>query len=185
MKKVLILALAIVMSASLAFAQYGGQVSLYSDQAYSNCNLTEALFVSNTVYVVHDMAASGNTAQFKVVNNWPGPIAGAISWGTNLTLGDVYTGITVTYVGCKALPYLLGTMGFIPIAATPPCTATLQVVADPAVASGSVEVVDCSSNVLLATGGLLTINGNPTDCPCVQEIATEQSNWSRIKNLYR
>lgn len=183
MKKVLILALAIVMSASLAFAQ-GGHIGLYSDSpGYSDCNLNEALFVSNTVYVVHTLAASGNTAQFKVVNNWPGPIAGAISWGTNLTLGDVYTGITVTYVGCKALPYLLGTMGFIPVAATPPCTATLEVVADPAVASGSVEVVDCNNNVLLATGGLLTINGNQNDCPCI--IGTEQSNWSKIKNLYK
>lgn len=174
MKKVLILALAIVMSASLAFAQQGN-IGLYSDApGYTDCNLNETLYASNVIYVVHDLAVTGNTAQFKIVNNWPGPLAGAISWGSNLTLGDAYTGITVTYVGCKALPYLLGTLSFIPLSATPPCTADLQVVADPNVVSGSVETVDCDFTVYLSTGGKLTINGNNIDCPC--DVGTEETN---------
>jgi hypothetical protein len=184
MKKVLLLALAIVMSASFAFAQPGGHIGLYSDSpGYSDCNLNEAVYVTNNVYVVHTLAATGNTAQFMIQNNWPGPLAGAINWGSNLTLGNPYTGIAVTYVGCKVLPYLLGTMGFIPLAISPPCTATMQVVADPAVSSGSVEVVDCSSVVQLASGGLLTINGNSLDCPCI--VGTEETNWSKIKALYQ
>jgi len=180
-----IVLLIVAVAAGAASAQFGGHIGLYSDSpGYSDCNLHETLYVTNIVYVVHTLAASGNTAQFKVVNNWPGPIQGAISWGTNLTLGDVYTGITVTYVGCKALPYLLGTLGFIPISATPPCGGSLEVVADPAVASGSVEVVDCNSNVLLATGGQMYVNTDYISCYCGAD-PTEQSNWSRIKALYR
>lgn len=182
MKKVLILALAIVMSASMAFAQQG-HIGLYSDNpGWSNCNLNEALYASNYVYVVHNTAVTGNTAQFKIVNSWVGPLAGPVSWGTNLTLGDPYVGITVTYVGCKNLPYLLGSLAFIPLAPTPACTAYLEVVADPLVVSGSVETVGCDFTVYLSTGGKLTVNGNET-CPCF--VGTEETNWSKIKALYQ
>jgi len=178
--------LVLTLVAGPALAQYGGHIGLYSDPTYFDCSLHEMLYVSNTVYVVHEFAPSGNTAQFRIINHWPGPAPGIIDWGTNLTLGDVYTGIAVTYVGCKALPYLLGTLSFIPTAATPPCTATLRVGADLAVASGFVEVVDCNMNVLLATGGELIINGNTAECPCILDpVGTAQSNWSRVKALYR
>jgi hypothetical protein len=182
MKKILLLTLAIVMSASLAFAQ-GGNVGLYSDSpGYSDCNLNETLGAINAVYVVHDMAPTGNTAQFKIVNTW-GALQSTITWN-GLSLGDPFTGIVVSYVGCKPLPYLVGTMNFIPLSPTPPCTATLQVVADPSVVSGSVETVDCNIVVHVATGGTLTINGNSTDCPCMI-VGTETSNWSKVKALYQ
>jgi hypothetical protein len=180
MKKVLILALAIVMSASVVSANH---IGLYSDPGYSDCNLAPVLYATNTIYVVHTLAATGNTAQFMITHNWTA-LAGAISWGSNLTLGDPYTGITVTYVGCKNLPYLLGTLGFIPLAADPQCAVSFQVVADPAVASGSVEVVDCFATIQLATGGTLTVNGDENLCPC-EIVGTEETNWSKIKALYQ
>ncbi len=37
----------------------------------------------------------------------------------------------------------------------------------PDLPSGQIEVLDCSSNVLSATGGKLIVNGNRDDCPCV------------------
>ena len=114
MKKVLILAVAIVMCASLAFAQTGGHIGLYSDEpGYSDCFLQEALFVNNYIYVVHVLAPEANTSQWMVTHNWTA-ISGAVTYYSNLNLGDVYTGVTVTYVGCKPLPHALATLAFIP-----------------------------------------------------------------------
>jgi hypothetical protein len=184
MKKVLILAVAIVMCASLAMAQTGGHIGLYSDTpGYSDCNLNEALYANNTVYVVHTTAAEGNTSQFMVTKTWAA-LAGAVSYFSNLTLGDIFTGITITYVGCKPLPHALASITSIPLAATPACTVAFTVVPDPVLVSGQIEVIDCSNNVLTATGGFLTVNGNGLDCPCVI-VSTEESSWSQIKALYQ
>lgn len=183
MKKVLILAVAIVMCASLASAQSGGHIGLYSDNpGFSDCFLQEALFVNNYIYAVHTLLPEANTSQFMVTHNWTA-IAGAVTYFSNLNLGDIYTGVTITYVGCKPLPHALATMAWIPIAATPPCTVLFEVVPDPALASGQIEAVDCSANVLFATGGKLYVNGNDVDCPC--EVGTEESSWSKIKALYQ
>lgn len=183
MKKVLILALAVVLSASAAFAAPGGRIGLYSDLGYSDCNLVQALYVTQNVYIVHTLAASGNSAQFKLVHNYTtGVIAGAIDFHGNLTLGSLATGIAITYGGCKALPYKLCTMPFTPIAIGGACLATFEIVPDPAVVAGVVQVVDCSAVKQVADGGKLTVNGNQT-CPCI--IATEPTSWSRIKSLYQ
>jgi hypothetical protein len=183
MKKVLILAVAIVMCASIASAQSGGNIGLYSDDpGWSDCFLQEALYVNNYIYVVHNLLPEANTSQFMVEHNWTA-ILGATDYVGNLNLGDPYTGVTITYVGCKPLPYLLCKLAFIPVAPTPPCTVQFDVVADPALASGQIEVVDCASAVLFATGGSLIVNGNINDCPC--EVATEETNWSKIKALYQ
>jgi hypothetical protein len=183
MKKILILAAAIVMCANFAFAQDGGHIGIYSDSpGYSDCNVNEAIYVTFTYYIVHTAAATSNTSQFMVVPNLPPGFPGAISYAGNLNLGDLYTGVTITYVGCKVLPYLLATIQHTAGSLSPPCTVILEVVPDPALASGQIETVDCDSNQHFGTGGKLTANGNET-CPCV--IGTETTNWSKVKALYQ
>jgi len=182
MKRTLLLTLSILCIASLASANH---IGLYSDDGgYSNCNLNETLYVTNTVYVVHSNAVEGNTSQFKVAKTW-GALAGAVEYGGNLNLGDMLTGVTITYVGCKPLPHLLGTIGSIPVAATPACTVAFTVVPDPVLPSGQIEVVTCSNQVLFGTGGNLTVNGNAIDCPCINAPAAESTSWSKIKALYQ
>jgi len=190
MRTFAIVLLLISLTAGSAFAQYqyGGVIGLYGESiCYCDCNLNEVLNATNTVYVVHTMAAQANTAQFKIDNHWPAATVGPADWGSNLFLGDPYTGITVTYLGCQDLPYLLGTLSFVPTTPTPPCTAYLEVVADPAAASGRIEVVGCGLNVRIADGCRIVINVNPNDCPCTggDPVAAEPSNWGRIKALYQ
>lgn len=183
MKKILILAAAIVMCASLASAQTGGHIGVYSDSpGYSDCNVVEQIYVTTTYYVVHTTAAESNTSQFMAVPNFGPGFPGAISYLGNLNLGDLYTGVTITYVGCKVLPHLLATVQHTNSALSAPCTVLMEIVPDPALASGQIETVDCDSNPHFATGGKLTANGNET-CPCV--IGTETTNWSKVKALYQ
>jgi hypothetical protein len=197
MRRVLVVAGVVVCAwSTTAHAQYpcagslaeysGGHIGLYSDSpGYSDCSLRETLYTTNTVYIVHTIASHGNTAQFRIIHNW-NALPQAISFGSNLTLGDVYTGITVTYVGCKPLPYLIGTLSFIPLTPTPRCTA-FKVLPDPAVPSGQIEVVDCSYQIHAATGGELWVNtecmmcGLPEGC---DPVAAETTSWGRVKALY-
>lgn len=192
MKKALILTLALVMCSSLAFAQNGGHIGIYSDApGYTDCNLVEAPGAPNLVYVVHNTAAQANTSQFKVDNNWGAFQAGENSGG-NLFIAStlantIYDGGTITYVGCKPLPHLLVTLTLIPFVPSGPCpgglAGALAVVPDPVLPSGQIEVVDCDgSTVWFATGGVLSVNDDG-NCQCV--VATEETSWSRIKAMYQ
>lgn len=189
MKKILILALAMVMSASVVYAQAGGMIGIYSDDGtWADCNLSPgAPYANYSVYIVHTLAPTANSSQWKMTANIVGaPLnEGAANWYSNVTLGDIHTGITVTYVGCKALPYLLcsvpyfyyGTPG-----ADPLCAYSLVIEADPGAETGQVESVDCGLVKQVAVGGTLTFFDD-TDCSCA--TATEETNWSKIKALYR
>jgi hypothetical protein len=183
MKKTLIIALAIVMSASLASAQSGGHIGLFSDPAGTNCNLVGAFGLAS-VYVVHTLAPSALSSQFKVQNNTLMSFLGQ-SNGVNQYVGgpSILDGGAFTYVQCRATPWLITTLSFFYQGLTAPCS-TLEVVADPAEASGQVLAVDCDLNLQFATGGKLTVNGNET-CPCVETVSTEESSWSKIKAMYQ
>jgi hypothetical protein len=188
MKKVLILSLALLVSASMAFAQSGGHVGLYSDSpTYADCHIVEGATTPMNVYLVHSLRLDANTAQLKVQNNWSS-FPGAVNFGTNLWINStpgnsIYEGGTITYGGCKNLPHLLATLQFFLAGETPACTATLTVVPDPTLASGEIETVLCDeTTILYCAGGFLTINGDPIDCPC--GVGTEETSWSRVKALY-
>jgi hypothetical protein len=188
MKKTLILALGILMCASLASAQYGGQVSLYSDVGYTDCNLVEAVGGVNVVYAVHDMTLQATASQFSVAMNWPTATAFPPSYGTNLAIGEPLTGVAVTYAGasCRTLPWLIFTWQFFVAADTPPCSYVLEVLPDPNAEDYSgteILTVDCDSNLLIGSGGRLTVDGDET-CPCLI-IGAEETSWSQIKALYQ
>ncbi len=177
-----IFTLAALAAAGPSFGQSGGRIAIYSDNpGFNDCNLNETLFSVNSVYLVHELALEGNTAQFRVQVDWPGSVAAGVDYPSNLFLGDIYTGVAVTYVGCASLPHLLARLDLIPMVATPACGGSMRVVADPAVSSGTIEVIDCNSSTLRATGGVLTINGN-ADCPCAGVV--KQASWGRVKGMY-
>jgi len=204
MKKILILALAVVMSASVVYAQPGGVIGLYSDPAYCSCDLTpDVAYATYNVYVVHYLAANARASQWKLTNNITGALLneGPANWGTNLILGDLHAGVTVTYVGCKALPWLVATIPYFYYGTPgtdPTCTYSLFIEPDPGSASGQVESLDCDGVTQIATGLSLTFFGDPVMCPCSFAncracaagnqsciVGTEQTSWSKIKSLYR
>lgn len=188
MKKTLILALGILVSASFAFAQDGGHIGLYSDAgSYADCNVNVAAPGAYTpIYVVHTTAAEANTSRFAATLNWTGAtnLGFQVSTGV-LPLGNILTGLTVTYGQCRQLPFLIGTWNFLAGTDLGPCLDAIQIIPDPNLASGEIQVIDCQANDLVGTGGKLTVNGNPNDCPCFVEVATQPSSWSKVKALYQ
>jgi hypothetical protein len=190
MKKILILALAMVMSASVVYAQAGGEIGLFGDVGYSECNLApDAPYTDYNVYIVHVLATEMNSSQFKLVTDLAGaPLnQGTISFSTNLTLGDLFAGITVTYVGCRTLPWLIATIPYFYYGTPgtePACTYSMHIEADPGAETGQVEGVTCGGVKEVALGSSLTFWGSQ-DCPCGPIVKTQDSSWSKIKSLYR
>lgn len=182
MLRTAIVVLAVLAAAGPALAQSGGRIAIYSDElGFSDCNLVETVGAVNSVYVVHELATEANTVQFSIQVEWAGAILAGEDYGTNLHLGNPTNGVTVTYVGCESLPHLVARFDFVPVVATPACGGRLTVAPDPTIASGEIEVVDCSSDVSTALGGALTINGGD-GCPCRPEIT--EASWGRMKSLY-
>jgi hypothetical protein len=103
-----------------------------------------------------------------------------------LTLGDIFNGVAVAYIGCKSYPFVVATVTLHSVAPIPEAT-RLQIEADPNVASGEVEVLDCNSTLSAAVGGFLVINApNCFSAPqsgC-QPVSSEPSTWGRVKSLY-
>lgn len=188
------IAAALVLFTATASAQSGGMIALFSDVGYSDCNLTENVLVTNYVYVVHFLVAEAQTSQFMVDNHWATALVAGVNYASNLKLGDIFTGVAITYVGCKPLPHLLATITFIPLQATAPCYA-LEVVPDPVLASGEIEVIDCANNVLYGYGATMCVN-IPECClisasqasvslgDCAP-VGAQSSTWGGIKALYR
>lgn len=183
-------AILLLLAAAPALAQQGGLIGIYPDNpGFMECNLTETVGVSNYVYVVHTIYPEATQSQFMLLHNWVEAALVGVDYGTNLHVGDIFTGVIVMYGGCKPLPHLLVTITFLPTAATQGCR-LFQVLADPATFSGSIETVDCQGNTLIGAGGLMCVNeplccisADPYDCQ--PPLASEQSTWSRVKALYR
>jgi hypothetical protein len=189
--KTTVIALALLLCAGTSSAQTGGLVGLYSDAYWSDCNLSAAADVMATVYVVHSSASQANGLQFRVISNWDNFTVANVVYGGNVAVGDLFTGVSVTYGACRALPYLVATLTFVPLD-TPPSCSILRVIGDPASETGQVEVIDCSFQKLTAYGSYLCVNTSPPCCTiggpdpgCELPVATDETTWGEIKALYR
>jgi hypothetical protein len=145
----------------------GPVIGIYADEYGSSCQLTDIPYQVITAYVLHLSDTPANSSQFRIQNS---PDFGLLPLSQTpnpayLALGTAYGGITITYVGCKTtFPLTLMTLTYFGLGESPPCS-YIDVVPDPAVPSGRIEVLDCSSNRKFVAGGRLSIDGDGS-CIC-------------------
>ena len=180
MKKALLLTLVLTVCASMAFAQ-AGSVGLFADVAGTDCNLSDAAPGLCAYYAVHVYHAGAIACQFSA----PVPSCFLGTWLSDtavypVTVGGSPTGVAIGYGACQAAPTHVLTINMFCQGLTAPCC-LYQVVEDPNVPSGQVEVVDCANNLLFGTGGAAIINADPT-CNC--DVPTNESTWGKVKSLY-
>lgn len=183
MKKalLLVLALGMVMTASLAFAQ-NGAIILYSDNTtLSSCNIPAdaGLFY---VTAVHELHPGATASQFKFQNNGTTMIYLADTNYFSLVIGNTQAGVAVSYGGCLNGQIMVVTALYNGIGTSPACS-SIEVVPDPAAPSGNIEAVDCNTTKVFPNGSLLTIKGD-LSCPCGEIVPVEETNWGRVKSLY-
>jgi hypothetical protein len=189
MTRAAIALIAIVFAAVPALAQApGGTIGVFTDvDGTGDCSLTEQVGSINTIYVVHKTGPDAQGARFKISHNWSAVFIQAIYPIIYLEEPDIFGGDHFSYGGCKSTPYVIATLEFMPLAPTTPCTVTFHVEPDPAALSGSIEVVDCTDNTVLAdeADSWIVVNRNE-NCECSDAaLHIDEKSWSRIKALYK
>jgi hypothetical protein len=174
MKKVLILALGVVLAANVAMADH---VGVYADPAGTSCTLVAPVGVPFGVYAVHKFTAGATASRFKIVDTSGGFQLGQAS--PYAVLGNAYTGVSIGYGTCLTGAISAMTLNYFGVSAV---CGKLEVVADPI--RPYVEVTDCNFADKQGTGGTFYFNPNGT-CTNCNEVATEATTWGTIKALYR
>ena len=157
MKKVLLLTLAMMICASMAFAQAGG-IGLYTDSpAYTSCTFTDAGAALVPIYVVHKLCPGATASQFMVVpgGGWNCTFTGEVI-AVPVSIGTSLGGLSASYGGCRASDILISTLNWFCMGASPTC-AYLEVVPDPAAPSGNIEVVNCAFVKIYGVGSMLLL----------------------------
>jgi len=180
----LVLSVAVVMSASASFAQGVDAIMLYSDNiTFADCNLVDGAPGILNVYAVHAFVVGATAAQFAITESHT---MAYVAWTANhqVAVGnDPRIGVAVTYdLGCEAGPILVGWIAYFAAGSSPVCS-NITVVPDPIAASGRIEGVDCFFVSTFPNASVLTINGDVT-CTCGEQTPTEETSWGRVKALY-
>lgn len=179
MKKVLLLALGVVLAANVAFADH---IGIYSDTGATSCTaVIPAAFAPYSVYVVHKFTAGTTGTRFKVVDTSTLFQAGATSLYAFLGTSP-YSGVSVAYGGCQVGQVTAFTLTFLWFNSPIVC-GKLEVVADTPFVP-NIQVTDCNFVENAATGGQFFFFPNGTCVNC-NEVATEETTWGTIKALYR
>ena len=182
MRAMVIVGICLLVAVSPVFGQ-AGSIGLFADPAGSSCSLADVIPGPFSVYVIH-VYTPGATGSHWAVRDGAGfggtwlsdTLPFIIIWGCSHCPEGVSTG----YGGCFASPIHIATINYFGMGTSAPCT-RIDVVPADIVASGHIEVVDCSDTVLAATGGSLIIN--PTeDCQC--DVPARATTWGAIKSMY-
>jgi hypothetical protein len=184
MKKVLLLTLVMVVSASIAAAQPGA-LGTYADPGGLNCNVSDAAAGLLSIYVVQTLTGGSTAVEFAS----PTPacfVAPYLSWSSpfGVSVGDPVTpggGNSTAYGACLPGTILVGTMSYFAQALTGPCCAYPII---PHQVTGSLVAVDCAGPTAIPMSGLAnTVNGNVT-CDC-NTVPTQDATWGAVKSLYQ
>jgi hypothetical protein len=190
MKKGLLLALAIVCCASIAFAQPPGSVAVYADAQGSSCSATAVGFLQ--LYYFHAGASSVTAVEFHSTVLDVTPVGSLNFFGDNSTWtlkqNNFHGDCSIAYQACLSGNLYLGSSAYGVVGGTfpiPNCT-TFYVtgISTPSIPLSTNPIaVDCQDNLVELRGSFFVIN--PTGaCPCPGTIPNEESSWGQIKSLY-
>lgn len=168
------------------FPQGVGQISMYIDEAGTQCGYPGQPAGFIPVYIYHEFHDGVTGSRFRIQQNetnW--------TWFIDqprlvdvLITGDTDTGVTLTYSACVTTRFNPITVFYEVPGTAAPC-ATLEIVAAPTSLSGEVESTDCNSLQYSTDTSGITMNPPDANCFCEELPATERSTWGKIKALYR
>ena len=175
MKRSVLIVLALMLTASMAFAQ-NGSVMVFSDEGASDCNFVDAGGIVQ-VYVFH-MYAPG-----VIASEWMLDVT-QVGWthlgdinDFTLTLGTSVAGIAFSYEQCLVGNFRLQTVNFIGTAAE--TCSLIGIVAHPD--NATVRSVNCAQGDMIIPGGQGRVNPDGT-CSCA--VPVQETTWGTIKALY-
>jgi hypothetical protein len=162
-------------------------VTLSSDPIVTSCTLVDNQEGPLKVYVINEIAADGLVSSSFRVASSAGFSADYMGETIHLPfhIGDLRTGIDITYAYCATATVLLATMEYMGHGTSSPC-AYLEVLPHPDSFSGSIEVMDCAFDTLRGgTLGPLLVNPLSSQCAPWCVVSVQSSTWGAVKALYR
>lgn len=189
MRRLLLTTFVLMLGASLALAADlpGGRVGIFSDQAGTNCAVTDAAPGLLPVYVVQTGTTGATACQYKAVK--PVCFTGSFLSDTNpfpVTIGSSQTGVSIGYGSCRIGTVHVQTINFFASGTTPACC-LYKVECDPLgvdqCASGLIDIVNCDQVSALANPQIGVFNPSSA-CLCADIIPAQESSWGQIKALY-
>ncbi|MFQ5510367.1 MAG: hypothetical protein ACE5EO_00830 [Candidatus Krumholzibacteriia bacterium] len=181
MKKTLLLTVVLMLSATVAFGQAAGVISIFMDPGGLDCNLVDGGLPTNTWNFVHVSTTGATAIQFKATL----PACATVTFLSDqtqfpVTVGGSQTGVAIGYGQCLTAP--IHVLSIVTFGGGTPACCVYPITGDPSVPSGTIEVVDCGNNLLT---GVPSHSGRINDdgsCPC--SVPVEETTWGVIKSLY-
>ena len=166
-----------------------GSIGLYTNTSGADCDATLTPYVGYDVTIMYyrsDAGPDGITAAEFKVGAPPTMVLGAFtkSPSVSITLGDIATGLSASFIGCTGTGsnyVLIGTVNVIALGATPMMLQVLQSDGLP-VGPFAPRVSMCDDpqrTIVGVLGGYFTT----PDGTC--NISTEEKTWGAIKEMYR
>lgn len=178
MRKILMLAIVVVLGANVAMADH---IGIYNDATGASCYKVPPAFQPYTWYVIHKFSAGTTGSQWKIDDFTGQTQSGSAVQGGFLAIGGAYTGLSLAYGGCLTGDIVLVHLNYFGFPTPPTTCGALRVVRDPTAAT--VKHTTCAFVEVVATGGQ-AFNGD-TACGGCNEVATEETTWGSVKALYR
>lgn len=181
MKRLLILALAVVCCASLAHAQ-AGKIAIFSDLGGTSCEFVATGFVQIHSFHINTSGATG--CQWKLEHPAAWSHFGDL-WEFDTIIGNSNDGVSIGYGSCLSSPIYLGVSNY--GAAGDPANTCIWTAPDPGSLSGKIEGVNCSAEKTFPASGSGLVNPDGTqDCTAgCGPLPVEDATWGQIKSLYR
>lgn len=181
MKRLLLFTFCALLIAGLAFGQ-AGSIMIFSDPAFSDCNISDFVPTLVTTYVVHMYTTGATASQFRIESPCNFMVYLGETYIFPTVIGNTQVGVSIAYGSCHVGPIHLVTISWFAQGITPPCC-LMSVVEDPGALSGQIEAVDCAQFKFFPTGGQAIINGQPNECWC--SVPVQETTWGRVKAMYR
>lgn len=182
MKKLLLLALALVMVMSVAAYGQGGAIMLYSDPTATSCEIAGPGAGTIFVYVFHSFTNATTASAFRVQQNNTNFVwLSDLLQGPTLAIGNSDVGGDYAYTQCFPGPHNFVNILYNGTGSAAAC-ATLEVVAAPG--ASFIEGVDCEDNLVSVDGSRLTVNGDGSCDECGRIVPVQETNWGKIKAMY-
>jgi hypothetical protein len=181
-KIVFLWVLSVAFAAGTAFGQ-AGSIGLFADYIGTDCSMEDRSSGLFVVHVVH-VNAPGVTASWFAAEDGPGFTGVWLSDTTPypLVVGSSHSpiGLSQGYGACLSSPIHIASMNYFAYGSSASCS-WIRAVPPEESTSGYIEVADCNSDILYATGGTLIVN--PTE-ECLCNVPAHETTWGAIKAMY-
>ena len=190
----LLLSIALVAFLAAGANAHTGMIALFADTHNHECHTTLGAYQTGSLYLMYvrgDGPRMGQGYEFKLIKSSPDVAFLEPSWPSNiiLTLGALETGISLVAAECfPNLDYV--PLGEIPILnISESGTFTVTVVPDPIqIPQHAIVISKCELGAPLhvVSGGTFVFNsGCPDPLNPFGALATKETSWGAIKELYR